>query len=393
MKCRLCKSNRLSFFLDLGRQPLANKYPKNSDEIKKEKLFKLELLFCNSCKSLQIKKIISRKHMFEDYYYLSSVNKGLVDHFKNLSKKFNKKSFVLDIGSNDGILLNELKNRNIKFLGVDPSVNVGKIANSKGLTTLIDFFNNKTVRVIKKNYGNPDYIVASSVFTHMSDPNKFIESIKKLLANNGTFILEIEYLPSILKNFQFERFYFDRPFYYSLNTIINIFKKKKMYVEDAEKIKPHGGSIRIYIKNKKIKYSKRLIELLNEEKKILKVSNLNLFSKKIQNLAIDFNSNLKKHYSNGDFIIGYGSPARLATITNFAKIEKKLIKFIVEDSPLKIGRYTPGIHIPIKKRSAIDIKKKYKIILFAYDYFKDIRKKLKGYRCDYFLPIPFKKIK
>ena len=103
MKCRLCKSNRLSFFLDLGRQPLANKYPKNNNEIKKEKLFKLELLFCNSCKSLQIKKIISRKYMFEDYYYLSSINKGLVDHFKNLSKKFNKKSFVLDIGSNDGI--------------------------------------------------------------------------------------------------------------------------------------------------------------------------------------------------------------------------------------------------------------------------------------------------
>ncbi len=393
MKCRLCKSNTLSFFLDLGRQPLANKYPKNKNEIKKEKLYQLELLFCNSCKSLQIKKIISRKFMFEDYYYLSSVNKGLVDHFKNLSKKFNKKSFVLDIGSNDGILLNELKKRNIKFLGVDPSVNVGKIANSKGLTTLIDFFNNNTVRIIKKNYGYPDYVVASSVFTHMSNPNKFIESIKKILPINGTFILEIEYLPSILNNYQFERFYFDRPYYYSLHTIINIFKKKKMHVVDAEKITPHGGSIRIYIKNRKIKHSKRLDRLLIEEKNILKKSNLNLFSKKIQDLVIDFNTNLKKQYANGDLIIGYGSPARLATITNFAKIEKKWIKFIVEDSPLKIGRHTPGIHIPIKKRSAMNIKKKYKIILFAYDYFRDIRKKLKGYRCDYFLPIPFKKIK
>ena len=150
MKCKICGSKKIYDVIDLGKQPLANKYPKNNQEIKKEKKFHLKVLFCYKCKSAQIKKIISRQIMFKDYYYLSSVNQGLVKHFESLAKKLKKSNFVLDIGSNDGILLKPLKRLGVKAIGIDPSENIGKIANDRGLATIIDFFNYKSVKKITK---------------------------------------------------------------------------------------------------------------------------------------------------------------------------------------------------------------------------------------------------
>ena len=179
MRCKICNNNKTHDVLNLKKQPLANKYPKNKLEIRKEYKFNLKVCFCEKCKSAQIKKIIDRKLMFTDYYYLSSVNKGLVDHFNKLAKKLKNSNFVLDIGSNDGILLAPLKKLGIKAIGVDPSVNVGKIANKKGLKTIIDFFNVKVIEKITKEYSKPDTIVASSVITHLEKPIEFAKNIKK----------------------------------------------------------------------------------------------------------------------------------------------------------------------------------------------------------------------
>ncbi len=393
MKCRLCRSSNTFNFANLGLQPLANKYPKNLKEIKKEKLFPMELLFCKNCLNVQIKKIIDRKYLFEDYYYLSSVNKGLVNHFLNLSKKIKKNSFVVDIGSNDGVFLQHLKKRKISFLGVDPSKNVGQIANSKGLTTIIDFFNKRTVNKIIKNYGRPDVVVASSIFTHLKNPNNFIENLKLLLSKKGTFILEIEYLKSIIAQKQFERFYFDRPFYYSLNSIDKLFSKNNLSLINFEFIKTHGGSIRCYIKNtRSAKKSKKLIEELKKENKSINQIKLTNFSNLIKHYTLDFNIKIIEMKKQKKFVIGYGCPARVSTITNLSKIGNKQIKYIIDDSPLKAGRFSPGMNIPIKNFRVLSKKKEYTVIVFAYDYFNDIKKKLKYYNCKFYFPIPLKKI-
>ena len=176
MICRICDSTKITKVLDLGKQPLANKYPKNLSEIKKEKKFKLEIMFCKKCKSGQIKKIIDRNLMFEDYYYLSSVNQKLKDHFESLSKKLSKYKFVVDIGSNDGILLKPLKDKNVKAIGIDPSINVGKIANDNGLETFIGFFDKNIIKKILSIYKKPDLVVASSVITHMEN-QRFLQKI------------------------------------------------------------------------------------------------------------------------------------------------------------------------------------------------------------------------
>ena len=392
MKCKVCTSRKIYEVIDLGRQPLANKYPKNKYEIIKEKKYNLKIFFCKKCKASQIKKIVNRNILFEDYYYLSSVNKKLKEHFENLSLKLKKFDFVVDIGSNDGILLSPLKKLNINSIGIDPSKNVGEIANKKGLKTFIGFFDKRMVEKILKQYQKPDLIVASSVVTHLENPILFSKNIKKFIKKDGTLIIEIEYLQNFLKNIEYERFYFDRPFYYSAHSIKELFKNVGMKLFDIEKIDVHGGSLRFYIKNSlNCKITKRCEKILNNEKQNLNLSIFNLFNKKIYKHSKYLKDQLIKFKQNNQNVIGYGCPARVSTITNFSKINSDLIKFIIDDSPLKQNRFTPGMHIKILPRknnlSNIDI-----VIVFAYEYFKDIKKIFKNKNVIFFKPIPFNKL-
>ena len=354
MKCKICESKNIFEVMDLGKQPLANKYPKNTIEIKKEKKFNLKILFCEKCKAAQIKKIINRKYLFEDYYYLSSINKKLKKHFEDLAKKLIKYKFIVDIGSNDGVLLKPLKKLKINAIGIDPSVNVGKIANDKGLKTFVGFYDKPIIKKILKKYSKPDLIVASSVVTHLDKPKKFAKNIKFFLEKNGDLIIEIEYLQNFLKNLEFERFYFDRPFYYSAYSLNYLFKKVGMTLYDIEKIDTHGGSLRCFIKNvNNFKKTERCNKILNDELKKLNLESFKNFNKKIIKESKKLKNNLLNFKNKGKTIIGYGAPARVSTITNFANIDSNLIDYIIDDNPLKQYRHSPGKHIKILPKKII----------------------------------------
>ena len=394
MKCKICDSNKITEVIDLGKQPLANKYPKNKKEILKEKKFNLKILFCTRCKAAQIKKIVDRKYLFEDYYYLSSVNKKLKTHFEKLATKLTKYKFVVDIGSNDGILLQPLKKHKVKAIGIDPSINVGKIANDRGLKTFISFFDKPIITKILKKYPKPDLIVASSVVTHLDNPKKFAKNIKTFLVENGDLIIEIEYLQSFIKNLEFERFYFDRPFYYSANSINYLFNKEEMSLYDIEKIETHGGSLRCFIKNiRNFKKTNRCKKILNDEIKTLNLKSFKVFNNKIIKEVARLKYNLSTLKKENKMIIGYGAPARVSTITNFANIDSNLLDFIIDDSPLKQHRYSPGKHIKIlSRKNNLNNKIDY-VVVFAYEYFEEIKKKFKKIKVFFFKPIPFKEIK
>jgi SAM-dependent methyltransferase len=395
MKCLLCKEDKSVEFLNLGRQPLANKYPDSEAKFKTEDFFPLSVFFCLNCKNVQLGTIVSRERMFEDYYYLSSVNPRLVKHFERLAKKLTSAKFVVDIGSNDGILLKPLKKLKVKAIGVDPSINVGKIANDAGLTTLIAFFNDESADTIINRYGKPDVAVASSIFTHLENPHQFIEAVKKLLTPNGDFIIEVEYIGDILKDVQFERFYLDRVFYYSLTSLKHLFETHNMYLSDVEKIEPHGGSIRVTARNNGApgKVSERVKRLLSEEKLKLTPAALKKFKQKAKNYIEAFKNKLKAYKKSNLKVAGYGAPARVATITNFGKIGTELIPSIIDDSPLKQNRWSPGMHIPILPRNHLNKYTPDILVVFAYEYFNDIKKKTKNRKYRYLIAIPPHEVK
>ncbi len=392
MKCSLCYQNKAVEFLDLGQQPLANKYP-TKEQIAAEDFFPLKVFFCAQCKNVQLGTVISRARMFEDYYYLASVNPALVRHFESFAKQLAKAKFVVDIGSNDGILLKPLKNLGVKAIGVEPSINVSKIANDRGLTTVTAFFDTPTVEKIKKEWGRPDIVVASSVFTHLENPHQFIEDVKGLMADDGSFIIEVEYIGNILKDVQFERFYLDRIFYYSLTSLRDLFEMHGMRVVDVENIEPHGGSIRVVAckKDHAPKPSPGVARFIEEEKKSLTPLTLEKFARAANAHLSAFRSKLEEYKKTNLRVAGYGAPARVATICNYGKIGPSIIEFIVDDSPLKQNRFSPGTHIPIVPKSYLENHKPDVLVVFAYEYFKDIKEKTRGgYR--YLVPIPPKEV-
>ncbi len=391
-KCIVCEA-KIDEIKSLGLQPLANKYPKDKNEIQNEFISSMSVHYCDNCLYVNLPCNISRDIFFEDYYYLSSVNRELVDHFDSLAHEINNfgSKFVLDIGSNDGILLSKLLKKNINCLGIDPSENVSQIANEQGLKTLVGFFDKDSANYIKTNFGRPDLITASSVFTHLEDPKSFFVNCKNLLKKGGRILIEVEYLADIVSNFAFERFYFDRPHYYSLKAMIKLAETSGYVLEDAKLINVHGGSIRaVFIEDSNVETSNRAREILEKEKSELSkkqlISKLDQFSssckvlkKKINNLK---NKNIK--------FAAYGCPARFSTITNFAEITNNEIPYVIDDSPLKQSRLSPGMHIPIRQLNKEDIADVY--IVFAYEYIESIKQKLNKPTIKFFRPVPFQEI-
>lgn len=389
VRCYLCNRQAPTEFLNLGRQPLANKYPRGEAEFKTEDFFPLAVFFCAGCRNVQLGTCVSRERMFEDYYYLSSVNQGLVRHFEGLAEKLADADFVVDIGSNDGILLEPLKQLGVKAIGVDPSINVSKIANEAGLETIVAFFDSAVADAIRTKYGTPDKIVASSVLTHLENPHKFVEAVGRLMADQGEFILEVEYIGDIVNKVQFERFYLDRIFYYSLTSLKALFEAHRMQLVDAERIEPHGGSLRVVVQ--KIGHNRspsvRVRDFLKEERIALTLQKLAEFRQRTDSHIAAFRDKLLGYRRLNLKVAGYGAPARVATICNYGSIGPSLIEFIVDDSPLKQNRFSPGTHIPIVSGDFLDERSPDVLVVFAFEYFDDIRKKTGG-RYRYLIPLP-----
>jgi len=386
-KCLACRRGNLKLFLDLGQQPLANKYPATKQEFENEDFFPLQVFFCPRCQNIQLGTIVSRDRMFIDYYYLSSVNPGLVRHFKQLAADLAGANFVVDIGSNDGVLLKPLQERGIKAVGVDPSINVSKVAHDAGLTTIVSFFTTQAANTIKREYGQPDVIIASSVFTHVRDPHEFIEAVQLLMADDGKLIIEVEYIGNIIKKIQFERFYLDRVFYFSLQSLNHLFTAHNMSIIDAQEIEPHGGSIRVIVKKGRASASRQARRFLSKERTILNPTRLARFTNNVEEGITAFRNKLMDCKATGIKVAGYGAPARLATICNYGKIGPELIDYVVDDSPLKQGRFTPGTHIPIVGVDHLHRHQPDYLVVFAYEYLDDIKKKIIG-NFQYWMPVP-----
>jgi len=372
---------------NLGKQPLANKYPMSASNFKTEFIQEMVVYFCDRCGYCHVPCRADRALFFEDYYYLSSVNRELVCHFEEMARMLKRDGakFVLDVGSNDGVLLKPLKDLDIRCVGIDPSHNVGEIANRNGLETIIGFFDRDIAENILQERGCPDVIVASSVFTHLADPGSFFSTCNTLLAASGKVIIEVEFLNDIIESLGFERFYFDRPHYYSTDSLQHLAARHGFTLTDIERINTHGGSVRVKFTRTSessdgIGRSLSDIRILTRDRI---VSQFEAFHRS----CLQLRDQLAQFKRNGISIGAYGCPARFSTITNFAEIGPDLIPFVIDDSYLKQGRFSPGKHIKIV--SYADSTQVSTYLIFAYEYIDSIRSKVSRDGVKYFRPVPF----
>ena len=378
-KCRSCENDQLKRVVSLGYQPLANNLLNNKNE--KDELYPLEVNYCPNCHNCQLSVVVDPKKMFSNYLYLSSTSKTFRKHFEIAAKKYvkefklsPKKSYIIDVGSNDGVALKPFKDLNFKkILGIEPAKNLAKLANREKIRTYNGFLDEKSLKKIKKN---ADIVLASNVFAHSDKLKTMAECMFKLIKKNGTIIIEVQYLLNTLKDLTFDNIYHEHYNYWSLTSLVTFFSRFKSKIYKAEKINTHGGSLRIYVKkNPKIQIEKSVKSLLIEEEKfgIKKYKTYQNFAKKVYKIRNNVRKNISELKKNNSKIIGYGSPAKATTALNFFGISKE-IDCIVEDNKLKHGKFLPGMKIPIVSKSHIKDKPDCAVVL-AWNFINEIKKK------------------
>jgi 2-polyprenyl-3-methyl-5-hydroxy-6-metoxy-1,4-benzoquinol methylase len=345
-KCRIC-NNRFQSFLSLGKQPCADTFLKSKKQALSLKKFPLIVGFCK-CAHLSAIYPISGYLRYEkhDYSYTSDNSIVSRSHFRKIAKiickdlKLNKKSFLVEAGSNDGTFLNEIVNLSkAKVLGVDPSSNISKIARRKKIQTLTSYFDYKCSRIIKKKFGNADVIYGANVFNHVDDINNFLKGASRLIKNNGRLILEVPDLNSLIEKIGFDTIYHEHRHYFSENSLSKILNKQGFSVYKIQKINYMSGSLRVFASKNKI----------NNKMKFRKISlsQFNLFKKKVFITIQKIREFIKKNKP----VLGIGAATKGNTLLNCCNFNDEDIKYILDRSKHKINKFTPGSGIKILKES------------------------------------------
>lgn len=387
-KCRFCQHDIFPA-INLGNVPLAGGFIKKIDDesIANEKFYPLELFFCPQCYLLQTNNVIDKETLFKDYYYHSSAIKTLVKHFESnvnslvgLLPDTNKK-FIIEIGCNDGELISILLKKGFRALGVDPASNIVKPLIKKGLPIINDYFSESLASRIVRQHGKADTIISFHTLAHIEDMHDVIRGIKILLKDDGFLAFEVHYLGNLIREFQYDMIYHEHQFYYSLHSIINLFKMHGMEIFDAQMTPIRSGSIMFFAQKSKTgkrKLSKNIKKIISMEKKIdlNKIQTFLRFSKKIERTKKDLVKLLTSIKKNKKTIAGYGASGRGTVIMNYCGIGKNFLDYVIDDAPIKQGAYTPGNHLKIVPSTILNTTKKPDyIVLFAWPFWKEIKKR------------------
>ncbi len=352
-KCQVCESTNLYKFLSLGHHPNPDRFLSKEQLNEPETHYPLGVLFCESCKLVQLGYAVDPSALFtEEFIYTSGSSKELVENFSSLAEiiinrfELNSNDLVIDIGSNDGTFLENCLLHNIKVLGIDPS-KAAELSIKKNIPTLMNFFNEKLARNI---YGKAKVITATNVFAHVRELDSFIKGVKLLLDDKGVFVQESGYIKTLIEQTQYDSIYVEHLRYYSLKSLVNLFSKYDMDVFDVDLISTHGGSIRTYTcKRGERPISENIQRVLEEEEAFgLHTREVyEVFAEKVESNRNELRKILLNLKSQGKRIVGLGAPAKGNTLLNYCKIGKETMDVLLERGSLKVGKYSPGMHIPI----------------------------------------------
>ena len=385
--CRIC-TTELKDIIDYGKMPIANGFVKNSED--QEYTFNLAAYFCPQCLMVQIGDTVEPEKMFHDHYqFVSSTSAAMAVHFEEQaneiidSLKEKSDPFVVELGSNDGIMLRHIAKKEIRHLGIEPSANVAEMSEKIGVQVLKKFFNQETAKNILDKNGSADVICGSNVTCHIEDLNSVAEGVNILLKEDGVWFFEDPYIYDIVQKSSFDQMYDEHIFYFSGLSVQNLAKKHGMQLVDMKHQDVHGGSMRYYIKkgnNNTI--SPSVDEYISKEKAL----NLDIqdgylqFRDNVNAVCFDLKNLLTKLHKEGKSVAGYGATSKSTTLLTYAKIGPDLIAYISDNTPSKIGLLTPGTHIPVKPHDEFIQNPPDFTVLLAWNHKREILKNENEYR-------------
>ena len=358
MNCRFCHSALTNSVVSLGNFPLANTFLDEDELSRTEHFYPLDLYLCDKCYLVQLPEYEKPEKIFTIYPYFSSYSSSWLKHSENyvnnMVERFglDKQSFVTEVASNDGYLLQYFIRKGISVLGVEPAENIAKVARKKGVPTEVAFFGTGVAGRLVAEGRIADLIIANNVLAHVPEINDFIAGLKIMLAPDGVITLEFPHLMTLIQDVQFDPIYHEHFSYFSFLTVEKVFDAHGLTLFDVEELPTHGGSLRIYAGHKEGKtkdISQRVFELRQKEEKAgyTKIDFCLSFEEKVKAVKRNILAFLIQAKEEGKNIAGYGAPAKGNTLLNYCGIKTDFIDYTVDRNPYKQGCYLPGSRIPI----------------------------------------------
>ena len=373
--CRFCGAALERTFIDLGMSPLCETYPSVGDFNRGEVYYPLHVFVCGECYLVQLEEYESAEKIFSDYAYFSSYSDSWLKHADNYCAQMisrfglNEKSFVVEVASNDGYLLQYFVKRQIPVLGIEPAANVAKVAVEKRVPTLVRFFGTQVARELANEGRRADLVLGNNVLAQVPDLNDFVEGLKVLLKPEGVLTLEFPHLLRLIDRNEFDTIYHEHFSYFSMLTTVRIMEAHGMKLFDVEELPTHGGSLRVYAcraESQTHGVQASVQKLLAEEQDagLASSEGYENFGRQVKQTKFALLNFLVQAAQEGKSVAGYGAPGKSATLLHYCGIGKDLIEYTVDRSPYKQGRFLPGSHIPIYHPDRIqETKPDYVVIL------------------------------
>jgi SAM-dependent methyltransferase len=400
--CRFCDTELRHIFVDLGTSPLCETFL-DVDQLNHERFYPLQPRVCDECFLVQLEEHVAPEEIFDDRYpYYSSYSDSWVAHARRYVEEvidrfsLNGSSLVVEVGSNDGYLLQHLVARGVSVLGVEPAGNVAAVATGRGISTLVRFFGTDSAREIVAEHGPADLIVGNNVLAQTPHLNDFIAGVKLLLAHDGVITMEFPHLLRLIQGTQFDTIYHEHFSYFSFVTAEAVFAAHGLILFDVEELKSHGGSLRIFARHAhdSTKPETDRVTELRERELTAGVRDLALyasFTEKVKRAKRQLLCFLNDAKRDGKSVAAYGAPGKANTLLNYCGIRSDLIDFTVDRNPLKHGKFTPGTHIPIRPVSALAEEKPNYVLILPWNLSREITEQaayIRDWGGRFVVPIP-----
>ena len=403
--CRLCGGGKVELAFALAPTPPANAFVDADKLGVQQKTYPLDVFFCRDCTHVQLLDVVDRRILFENYVYVSGTSPTFVKHFKDYAEAVwtyaaaKPGALVLDVGSNDGTLLRPFKDLGAEVLGVDPARGIAEEATRNGLPTIADFFSVDLAKRIAAEKGSASIVTANNVFAHIDDLGAVTDGIRAVLAHDGLFVFEVSYLLDVIEKTLFDTIYHEHLAYHAVRPLLQFLERHGLELIEAQRVSSHGGSLRGIAQRKggprKRGASVDQALALEAARGLERIETYKAFARRINALGGALKAELAAIKAQGKHVMGFGAPAKATTLMYQFAIGKDDIAAIVDDSPLKQGKFSPGLHIPVVPASAITERKPDYLFILAWNFAESIiaknqEFKMRGGR--FIVPVPELKV-
>lgn len=404
--CRFCTTPLSHTFVDLGMSPLCESYLRADQLNRMEPFYPLHVYVCENCFLVQLEEYVAPEDIFTEYAYFSSYATSWVEHARNYTDMIidrlhlTSQSFVVEVASNDGYLLQHFVQRGIPVLGIEPAANVAKVATTKGVPTLVKFFNDKTARGLTIEGKQADLILGNNVLAQVPNLNEFVRGMKILLKPHGVITMEFPHLIKLMQENQFDTIYHEHFSYFSWVTVEKIFAAHGLRLFDVEELSTHGGSLRIYACHEdddSKSLSKRAAALKNWELEVglQRLETYASFAEQVKATKRKLLDFLIATKQTGKSIAGYGAPGKGNTLLNYCGIRTDFLDYTVDRNTYKQGKFLPGTHVPIYPPDKIRETKPDYVFILSWNFKDEIMAQMayiRDWDGKFFVPIPEVKV-